>query len=83
MSERQQHLDYDVIVSLIKDGTTVLDLGCGDGELLHRLRKIKGVQGRGVDIEENMIVRCLSRGITVFQGNLNEGLRDHSSGSYD
>jgi len=83
LSERRQHIDYDIIVSLIKAGSTVLDLGCGNGELLHRLREIKAVHGRGVDIEESMIVRCLARGITVFQGNLNEGLRDHSSGSYD
>ena len=83
VSERRQNLDYDIIVGLIKAGSTVLDLGCGDGELLHRLRDIKAVHGRGVDIEEAMIVRCLARGITVFQGNLNDGLRDHASGSYD
>ena len=82
-SERRQHLDYDLIVDLVEQGSTVLDLGCGDGELLHRLRVAKSVHGLGVDIEEAMIVRCLARGITVFQGNLNEGLRDHASGSYD
>lgn len=83
IDELRQHLDYDIIVDLIEASSTVLDLGCGDGELLHRLRVIKAVQGRGVDIEESMIVRCLARGITVFQGNLNEGLRDHADGSYD
>lgn len=82
-SERRQHLDYDLIVELVQPRSTVLDLGCGDGELLHRLRATKAVHGRGVDIEEAAIVRCLARGITVFQGNLNEGLRDHASGSYD
>lgn len=82
-SERRQHLDYDLIVDLVRPRSTVLDLGCGDGELLHRLRAAKAVHGLGVDIEEAMIVRCLARGITVFQGNLNEGLRDHASGSYD
>lgn len=83
MTDRAQHLDYDVIQGLIEPGSTVLDLGCGDGELLHRLATTNGVRGRGVEIEEAMIVRCLSRGISVFQGNLNEGLRDHGSGSYD
>lgn len=82
-SERRQHLDYDLIVDLVEPGSSVLDLGCGNGELLHRLRVAKAVHGLGVDIEEEMIVRCLARGITVFQGNLNEGLRDHASGSYD
>ncbi len=82
-SERRQHLDYDLIVDLVERGSSVLDLGCGDGELLLRLRDFKSVHGLGVEIEEAMIVRCLARGITVFQGNLNDGLRDHASGSYD
>ena len=82
-NERRQHLDYDLIVDLVERGSSVLDLGCGDGELLLRLRDIKSVHGLGVEIEEAMILRCLARGITVFQGNLNEGLRDHVSGSYD
>ena len=82
-SERRQHLDYDLIVDLVERGSSVLDLGCGDGELLLRLRDFKSVHGLGVEIEEAMIFRCLARGITVFQGNLNDGLRDHASGSYD
>ena len=77
------HRDHDLIVDLIERDSSVLDLGCGDGELLLRLRDIKSVNGLGVEIEESLIVRCLARGITVFQGNLNEGLRDHVSGSYD
>ncbi|MCY4375078.1 MAG: methionine biosynthesis protein MetW [Spirochaetaceae bacterium] len=82
-SGRRQHLDYDLIVDLVERDSSVLDLGCGDGELLLRLRDFKSVHGLGVEIEEAMIVRCLARGITVFQGNLNDGLRDHASGSYD
>jgi methionine biosynthesis protein MetW len=77
------HFSYDEIVDLIRPGSTVLDLGCGNGELLHRLINEKQVRGRGVDIEEEMIVQCIARGISVYQGDLDEGLKDYGSGSYD
>ncbi len=82
-SSERLHGDYDTIVALVEPNTTVLDLGCGDGELLDRLRTEKGVHGRGVDIEERMILRCIDRGISVFQGDLDEGLKDYGTGSYD
>ncbi|MDE0227863.1 MAG: methionine biosynthesis protein MetW [Spirochaetaceae bacterium] len=77
------HIDYDEIVKLVPHGSNVLDLGCGDGELLHRLIAAKQVRGRGVDIEESMIIESISRGISVFQGDLDEGLRDYATGSYE
>ena len=77
------HIDYDEIVKLVPHGSSVLDLGCGDGELLHRLIAAKQVRGRGVDIEESMIIESISRGISVFQGDLDEGLQDYATGSYD
>ncbi len=86
MSEQQSgrpHIDYDEIVKLVPHGSSVLDLGCGDGELLHRLIASKQVRGRGVDIEESMIIESISKGISVFQGDLDEGLRDYATGSYE
>ncbi len=77
------HLNYGIITNLIEENSTVLDLGCGDGELLLRLMREKNVKGRGVDIEERMIMLCISKGISVFQGNLDEGLKDYGSKSYD
>ena len=77
------HIDYDEIVKLVPAGSSVLDLGCGDGELLHRLIASKQVRGRGVDIEESMIIESISKGISVFQGDLDEGLRDYATGSYE
>ena len=79
---RPTHVDYDVLLKLIEPPATVLDLGCGNGELLERLAA-RGIRGRGVDIEERSIIECLSRGLSVFQGNLDEGLRDYASGAYD
>ena len=77
------HIDYDEIVKLVPPGSSVLDLGCGDGELLHRLIAAKQVRGRGVDIQESMIIESISKGISVFQGDLDEGLRDYATGSYE
>jgi len=82
MADRQ-HIRYDEIVRIVEPGSKVLDLGCGDGELLLRLRNEKGIIGRGVEIEEEMILQCISKGISVFQGNLDEGLKDYGTKSYD
>ena len=77
------HLDYDEILRIVEPGSSVLDLGCGDGRLLQRLRSERGVRGRGIDIGEEMIMECVNKGISVLQGDLNEGLEDYQSGSYD
>lgn len=77
------HFSYDEIAALVAPGSTVLDLGCGDGELLQLLRDTRGARVRGVDIEETMIRECVAKGLSVFQGNLDEGLKEHASASYD
>ena len=74
---------YDHIVRMVNPRVSVLDLGCGDGELLVRLMRERDVVGRGVEIDETMISACISKGISVFHGNLDEGLKDYASGSYD
>ncbi|MCA1754977.1 MAG: methionine biosynthesis protein MetW [Spirochaeta sp.] len=81
--EQRVHISYERIIELVEFGSNVLDLGCGDGELLVRLMREKQIRGRGVDIEESMILQCISKGLSVFQGNLEEGLRDYPTGSYD
>lgn len=81
--DRQARFSYAEIARLVDDESTVLDLGCGDGELLHRLISTRGARGRGVEIEEAMIRECLAKGISVFQGNLDEGLKEYATGSYD
>lgn len=75
--------DYEQIISMIPEGSNVLDLGCGSGELLERLIKEKDVSGRGVEIDENNIIECIKKGLSVFQGDLDEGLREYQNQSYD
>ncbi len=79
----RDHFSYDEIVALVRPRSSVLDLGCGNGELLQRLARERQVHGRGVDKQEQMIVQCIGRGISVYQGDLDEGLKDYATGSYD
>ncbi len=74
---------FDVIVDMVPEGATVLDLGCDDCTLLERLHDERNILGRGVDIDDRSIQECIRKGISVFHGNLDEGLKDHPTGSYD
>jgi len=67
----------------IEPGTTVLDLGCGEGDLLHRLMRDKGIRGQGVEIDLHAVVRCVARGVPVLQADLDVGLREFPDHSFD
>ena len=73
----------DYILSIIPKGAKVLDLGCGNGDLLERLRQEKHVQGYGIDIDFNHILACTKRCISVFHWDINEGLPEFSAQSFD
>ncbi len=75
--------DLEIISSLVEENSSVLDLGCGDGTLLLKLKKEKNIIARGVDISEENIIACITKGISVFQGNLDEGLADYADKSFD
>ncbi len=68
---------------MIPSGTTVLDLGCGDGDLLEFLSSCREVKARGVEISEAGVLACVRRGLSVRQGNLQEGLADYPDNSFD
>ncbi len=75
--------DLQVIADLIPAGTKVLDLGCGNGELLEYLIQHKKVRGRGIELSEAGVLTCVRRGLSVRQGNLQEGLADYPTNSMD
>ena len=79
---RDRALD-DLLVHLAVRGERVLDLGCGSGELLRRLKDEKGVRERGVEIDGRMAAEALSRGLAVVEGDLEESLRSVAPRSFD
>jgi methionine biosynthesis protein MetW len=75
--------DQEIIQEWIQPGSRVLDLGCGDGSLLLYLQKSKGVRGVGLEIDAGNIEQCLRNGVNVVEQNLNSGLSNFSSASFD
>jgi len=75
--------DHAFIFETIPTGSRVLDLGCGAGELLGALVDEKGVFGRGVEISADGVAACVSRGLSVYHGDINEGLSEWTDGSFD
>jgi homoserine O-acetyltransferase/O-succinyltransferase len=80
---RQHRLDYDRIVELVPPGTNVLDLGCGSGGLLARLRAGDHRRVVGVELDERNILACVNRGLDVIQMDLNKGLETFGTHQFD
>ncbi|HOW36181.1 MAG TPA: methionine biosynthesis protein MetW [Candidatus Omnitrophota bacterium] len=76
-------VDHAVILGLIESQSKVLDLGCGDGELLHLLSRQKSVRGTGIEIDENAIYKCIEKGLSVAHGDIDSGLMDYSDKRFD
>lgn len=83
MPELLAREDYRIIGDLIPDSARVLDLGCGEGDLLAWLVQRKGVQARGVEISQEKVRRCVERGLSVYQGDINKGLADYPDHCFD
>ena len=75
--------DFEAIASWIPRGASVLDLGCGDGSLLRYLKETREVRGYGVEISDLDIVSCIANGVNVIQNDLDAGLSDFESNSFD
>lgn len=81
--EIRDRFDYAMIAEIVEPGSRVLDLGCGEGELLAWLGERKGVDGRGVEIDPNKVRRAIARGVSVYQSDIDHGLTDYPDGSFD
>lgn len=75
--------DLLIIADLIEKGASVLDLGCGDGNLLHLLKQEKNIYGSGVELSQSKIVECICKGVSVLHGDLNDGLSEFQDKSFD
>ncbi|MDF3031587.1 MAG: metW [Moraxellaceae bacterium] len=76
-------LDLALAEQWVGPGSRVLDLGCGDGELLAHLRDNFGVHGYGIEIDPDRITSAIYRGVNVIQQDLNRGLGNFRDGSFD
>lgn len=72
-----------VIEQEIPVGSSVLDLGCGNGELLARLMDMKQVNGQGIELNPKAVLECVSSGVPVFQSDIAEGLEGFADNSFD
>ncbi|MBS0617017.1 MAG: methionine biosynthesis protein MetW [Spirochaetes bacterium] len=78
-----ERIDYRIILTLVAPKSRVLDMGCGDGELLYLLNKNLATKSQGIEIDQNQIMECVERGINVLLGDLDSGLSDFKDGSFD
>jgi methionine biosynthesis protein MetW len=75
--------DLQVIASWIDPGSRVLDLGCGNGDLLYYLKQEKQVHCTGIEQSENKVAKCIERGLTVLQGDFQEEVHDYPDLCFD
>jgi len=76
-------LDHRIILEIIEPGSKVLDLGCGNGELLSLLIKHKNCRGTGIEIDEKALYECVAKGLTVSHEDIDSGLKDYSNKRFD
>lgn len=75
--------DLQLIASWIEPGSKVLDLGCGDGNLLAFLKKHQQVEGTGIEKEEAKVASCIAKGLSVLQGDINAEVLDFPDKAFD
>ncbi len=75
--------DFEIISSFIKPESLVLDLGCAEGDLLHYLKQKKAIRARGIEQDFDLVTKCLSKGISVYQGDIKDGLNFYKKEFFD
>ncbi len=83
IAKNQIRYDLELIASLVAPNSNVLDIGCGDGELLEFLEKNKKVKARGIELSGLQVSKALMRGLSVIQGNAEEDLKSYPDKSFD
>ncbi len=79
----QLRFDLSIIASWIQPGSRVLDLGCGRGDLLAWLKEHKNIQGTGIEQNKEKAAACISRGLSVLQGDLRDEVQDYPDDCFD
>jgi len=80
---KRARMDYELIEQLIEPNSTVLDIGCGDGELLALLAADKNITGEGIELVQDLVLSCVARGLSVIQHDVEQGLENYADKSFD
>jgi methionine biosynthesis protein MetW len=83
MASKDIHLDHRIIYSIIEPDSRVLDLGCGEGDLLYPLVRDKQVRAQGIELDDKAIQECVKKGLSVFQDDIENSLREYPDHSFD
>lgn len=79
----KMRFDLQIIASWIEKGAKVLDLGCGEGDLLYFLKHNKGVKCTGIELKESRVARCIEKGLSVLQGDISAEVLDYPDNTFD
>ena len=83
MMEFNTQLDHQIIYSIVKSDSRVLDLGCGEGELLYPLVRDKHIRAQGIELNDQSIQECVKKGLSVFHDDIESGLREFPDNAFD
>ena len=76
-------IDYRVILDAVKQGSTILDLGCGEGRLLSLLVERNNCRGQGIEINKQKLYKAIASGLSVISGDIDTGLAEYGDNSFD
>ena len=76
-------IDHQIICSMINEGARVLDLGCGNGDLMSLLVREKNASVQGIELDDTAVHQCVEKGLMVFQGDIESGLTDYPNHVFD
>ena len=83
MNSKNTRVEHRLISNLVPSGSRVLELGCGEGELLELLVKEKQVRAQGLEINEQSIYKCVEKGLSVLHGDIENGLSEYGDKVFD